>query len=226
MSDRALSWIQDDELMEVTPKSIRLRKLHLDPHERKRAEKARTAGAAGDAQGIALFIVAKGAAGLSVRGYPTQDGARAAELTLKDTPTIVVPSGVAGLRFRDEAETVNALVPQLQKQGVEAIVLLIHEGGYPTGGYNECPGISGPIVDIVDKLDPAVGVVQWYGIVAEGAVKIGGRTVRGVKPVLQRDGSGFYVSPTSLADKSVSSTTTGFLPSGTYSGSYKSCSSK
>ncbi len=44
--DRALSWIQDDELMEVTPKSIRLRKMYLDPHERKRFDKSRTAGAA------------------------------------------------------------------------------------------------------------------------------------------------------------------------------------
>jgi len=35
--ERALSWIQDDELVEVTPKSIRLRKLYLDPNERKRA---------------------------------------------------------------------------------------------------------------------------------------------------------------------------------------------
>ena len=34
--ERALSWIQDDELVEVTPKSIRLRKLYLDPNERKR----------------------------------------------------------------------------------------------------------------------------------------------------------------------------------------------
>ena len=41
--DRALSWIQDDELVEVTPKSIRLRKLYLDPHERKRFEKSRKA---------------------------------------------------------------------------------------------------------------------------------------------------------------------------------------
>ncbi|CAN7450345.1 translational GTPase TypA [Rhizobium rhizogenes] len=41
--DRALSWIQDDELMEVTPKSIRLRKMYLDPNERKRMEKARSA---------------------------------------------------------------------------------------------------------------------------------------------------------------------------------------
>ena len=44
--ERALSWIQDDELVEVTPKSIRLRKLYLDPHERKRFEKSRTQDAA------------------------------------------------------------------------------------------------------------------------------------------------------------------------------------
>ncbi len=80
-------------------------------------------------------------------------------LTLQGTPGIVVPAGVAGLKFRDEAETVNDLVPQLRGQGIEAIVLLIHEGGLPTGGYNECPGLSGPIVDIVNKLDKAVSVV-------------------------------------------------------------------
>ena len=81
-------------------------------------------------------------------------------LTLKDTPTIVVPAGVAGLEFRDEAATVNALVPQLRAQGIEAIVLLIHEGGVPgAGGPDECPSLSGPIVDIVKKLDKAVDLV-------------------------------------------------------------------
>ncbi|MGC4034145.1 MAG: translational GTPase TypA [Tepidisphaeraceae bacterium] len=45
--ERALAWIQDDELVEVTPKTIRLRKLYLDPNERKRFEKsAKVAGAA------------------------------------------------------------------------------------------------------------------------------------------------------------------------------------
>ncbi|MBE7184545.1 MAG: translational GTPase TypA [Methylobacterium mesophilicum] len=44
--ERALAWIQDDELVEVTPKSIRLRKLYLDTHERKRFEKSKVAGAA------------------------------------------------------------------------------------------------------------------------------------------------------------------------------------
>src|SRR5712664_4176570 len=80
-------------------------------------------------------------------------------LTLKDTPDIVSPVSVAGLEFRDEADTVNALVPELRGRGVEAIVVLIHEGGFPAGDYNECPGISGPIVDIVKKFDHAVDVV-------------------------------------------------------------------
>ncbi|QPF74332.1 bifunctional metallophosphatase/5'-nucleotidase [Roseateles sp. DAIF2] len=80
-------------------------------------------------------------------------------LTLKGTPEIVTPAGVAGLRFDDEAETVNKLVPELKAKGIEAIALLIHEGGLPTGGPNECPGISGPIVDIVKKLDKAVDFV-------------------------------------------------------------------
>ena len=41
--ERALSWIEDDELVEVTPQSIRLRKRFLDTHERKRFEKSRAA---------------------------------------------------------------------------------------------------------------------------------------------------------------------------------------
>ncbi len=80
-------------------------------------------------------------------------------LTLKGTPNLVSPVGVADLEFRDEADTVNALVPELKARGVEAIVVLIHEGGFPAGDYNECPGISGPIVDIVRKFDHAVDVV-------------------------------------------------------------------
>lgn len=80
-------------------------------------------------------------------------------LTLKATPDMVTPTGVAGLRFDDEADTVNRLVPELRAQGIEAIVVLIHEGGFPSGDYNECSGISGPIVEIVGRLDKAVDVV-------------------------------------------------------------------
>ena len=43
--EKSLAYIQDDELVEVTPKSIRLRKTHLDPNDRKRAEKARESAA-------------------------------------------------------------------------------------------------------------------------------------------------------------------------------------
>ena len=89
------------------------------------------------------------------------DGIRVAfvGLTLKGTPNLVSPVSVAGLEFRDEADTVNALVPELKAQGIAAIVVLIHEGGFPAGDYDECPGISGPIVDIVRKFDRAVDVV-------------------------------------------------------------------
>jgi 5'-nucleotidase len=88
----------------------------------------------------------------------------------------VSPSGTAGLDFEDEAKTVNALVPELRERGVEAIVVLVHEGGFSTGAYNECPGISGDIVDIVRRLDKAVGVVvsghthEAYNCVIDGRV--------------------------------------------------------
>jgi 5'-nucleotidase len=47
-------------------------------------------------------------------------------MTLKDTPSIVTASGVAGLQFDDEVATANKLVPVLKSQGVNAIVVLIH----------------------------------------------------------------------------------------------------
>ena len=80
-------------------------------------------------------------------------------MTLEGTPSIVTPSGVEGLTFKDEADTANALVPILKSRGVETIVVLLHEGGAQTGTYNECVGISGPVVDIVNRLDPEIDVV-------------------------------------------------------------------
>ena len=82
-------------------------------------------------------------------------------VTLKETATIVPPAGVAGIRFADEAETANALIPALKAQGADAIVLLIHQGGRTSGGYNDksCPELSGDIVPIIARLDPAVDLV-------------------------------------------------------------------
>ena len=67
-------------------------------------------------------------------------------MTLENTPNIVTKSGVAGLRFTDEVETANAAAKKLQRQGVKSIVVLVHEGGFPSDptAYNSCPGISGP----------------------------------------------------------------------------------
>jgi 5'-nucleotidase len=87
-------------------------------------------------------------------------------MTLKETPTIVTPTGVAGLQFHDEANTVNALIPRLRARGVAAIVVLLHQGGAQTTppsppDINTCVGgLDGsPIKDIVGRLDNAVDLV-------------------------------------------------------------------
>ena len=82
-------------------------------------------------------------------------------MTLKNTPDMVAPAGVAGLHFADEAETANALIPQLRAQGADIIVVAIHEGGTTTANVNEtsCAGLNGDIVPILERLDPSVDVV-------------------------------------------------------------------
>ncbi len=80
-------------------------------------------------------------------------------VTLRSTPAILSPKAVAGLDFHDEADTVNKLVPELQQAGVEAIVVLIHQGGFQRGGPNDCSEFRGPIIDLVKRFDRAVDVV-------------------------------------------------------------------
>ena len=101
-------------------------------------------------------------------------------MTLENTPNIVTKSGVEGLSFADEVETANKLVPVLRKKGVNAIVVLVHEGGFPASKQNwtdpatgttysvnanydyTCQKggvLSGPIVDIAGALDPAIDMV-------------------------------------------------------------------
>jgi 5'-nucleotidase len=101
-------------------------------------------------------------------------------MTLENTPNIVTAAGVRGLQFKDEVETANALVPVLKEQGVNAIVVLVHEGGFPqskqawtdpaTGNIysvnanydftcEKGGALSGPIVDIAGALDPAIDMV-------------------------------------------------------------------
>lgn len=106
-----------------------------------------------DATGDTLF------APYTVRNY---QGVKVAfiGMTLEGTPSIVTPSGVAGLTFNDEVETVNALVPELQQRNIESIVVLLHEGGLSDGGQNDCgSGLTGPIAEITAQLDDAVDLV-------------------------------------------------------------------
>lgn len=87
-------------------------------------------------------------------------------MTLKETPTIVTPTGVAGLEFKNEAATVNALIPKLRARGVEAVVVLIHQGGtipvtQSASTINNCDnGLNdSPIKAIVNQLDDEVDLV-------------------------------------------------------------------
>jgi len=98
-------------------------------------------------------------------------------MTLKGTPGIVTPTGVAGLTFNDEAATVNALVPKLRALGIESIVVLVHQGGFQnsltgvtnqpitsdingcTGDVKNTDGTDSDIRAIVKQLDNAVDLV-------------------------------------------------------------------
>ncbi len=82
-------------------------------------------------------------------------------MTLKATPSIVSAAGIKDVNFHDEADTVNALIPELKKQGIEAIVVVVHEGVAPSTKFNKktCDGLSGPLLGILDRLNPAVDVV-------------------------------------------------------------------
>ena len=51
--------------------------------------------------------------------------------------------------------------------------------------------------------DTNIGVISWYGILGTGSATVRGKRIANVVPVLQKDGSGFAVSPTTLADASI-----------------------
>jgi 5'-nucleotidase len=82
---------------------------------------------------------------------------------LESTPTIVTPSGVAGLTFQDEADAANRAVAALADKGVKVPVLVVHEGGFQSSGatLNGCAGnlAGSPIAEIASRLDPAIKVI-------------------------------------------------------------------
>ncbi|THV27638.1 bifunctional metallophosphatase/5'-nucleotidase [Glycomyces paridis] len=89
-------------------------------------------------------------------------------MTLEGTGSIVSQAGIEGLEFQDEVATANKYARELKRQGVNAIVVLLHEGGVPvaedTG--HDCEsldgtgtGMSGPIVDIAETMTPLVDIL-------------------------------------------------------------------
>jgi 5'-nucleotidase len=83
---------------------------------------------------------------------------------LKDTPSIVTPTGVAGLDFVDEADAANKAAQDLAGRGVHIPILVIHQGGFQNGpdtALNGCAGnLAGTDIEkIVQRLDPSIKVI-------------------------------------------------------------------
>ncbi|MPQ59562.1 bifunctional metallophosphatase/5'-nucleotidase [Duganella sp. FT27W] len=80
---------------------------------------------------------------------------------LKSTAEAALASGIAGLEFIDEADAINRQLPELRQQGVGVFVALVHQGGSTVEKFDQpdCSKLTGPVVDIVKRLDPAVRLV-------------------------------------------------------------------
>ncbi|MBB5866802.1 5'-nucleotidase [Allocatelliglobosispora scoriae] len=85
-------------------------------------------------------------------------------LVTRDVPNVVVRDGIKGLEFRDEVSTIDKYAKELKKKGINAIVVIIHEGGAtssPVYNFN-CDaggpgaGLTGAIKDIAKRTTPLV----------------------------------------------------------------------
>jgi 5'-nucleotidase len=75
---------------------------------------------------------------------------------LKETPTMVTPTGVALLDFTDEADAINKQVKELKRKNVHAIVVLLHQGAYQTS-YN---GATDPTKNTLTSADPLLNILE------------------------------------------------------------------
>ena len=82
-------------------------------------------------------------------------------VVLRNTPNMVVASGIAGLTFGDEAEAINSALPAMRAAGAQVIVALVHEGGRTVASPLQagCTTLTGDIVPVVKKIDPSVKLV-------------------------------------------------------------------
>ena len=97
-------------------------------------------------------------------------------MTLEGTPDIVAAAGIQGFKFLDEADTANRYAAELRRRGVNAIVILLHQGGAQTAPFNinGCNGLTGDITDIVNRTSKDVDLFltghthQPYNCVIDG----------------------------------------------------------
>lgn len=108
-----------------------------------------------------IFVKATGKPLFPAYGVREFEGVKVAfvGVTTREAAVMVPRTVQEALEFRDEADAVNGLVPELRRAGIEAIVLLMHEGGSASGGANACDNPQGAMLGIVPRLDPAVDVV-------------------------------------------------------------------
>jgi 5'-nucleotidase len=100
-------------------------------------------------------------------------------VVLKETPQVVRPEAIAGLRFLDEAEAVNAAVPKLRAAGADVVVVLIHQGGNPARGSSptSCQDLAGPITQIVPRFHDVDVVISGHTHQAYLCPDLGGTLV-------------------------------------------------
>ncbi|MES2151735.1 MAG: bifunctional metallophosphatase/5'-nucleotidase [Pseudomonadota bacterium] len=98
---------------------------------------------------------------------------------LRDTASVVLASGIAGLSFVDEADAANRAVAEARAQGATVFVLLIHEGGRTDEPFDQpdCQHLKGPIVGIARRLDPAIRLVVSGHTHRGFLCKVDGRTI-------------------------------------------------
>jgi 5'-nucleotidase len=106
-----------------------------------------------------------------------------AGVATKDTPRVIVARAIKGIRFADEVDTLNALVPQLKAAGAQVLVAVMHEGGMQAYGASgndpsyACPTLTGRVHDIAKRLDPSYAIIIGGHTHQAYTCKIDGRLV-------------------------------------------------
>ncbi|WLR55512.1 bifunctional 2',3'-cyclic-nucleotide 2'-phosphodiesterase/3'-nucleotidase [Mesobacillus subterraneus] len=96
-------------------------------------------------------------------------------IAYSDTPSIVTPSGTAGVKFTDETEAINKYAKELKDKGIEAIVVITHN---PAKSDRDGSNATEELVDIAKNIDDEVDVLfvghnhQYTNTVVDGKLLV------------------------------------------------------